>query len=109
MRKVPNRRWTQEEIDYIQDKPPGVTDIQLSIDLNRSLEAVRMKRMYLLRGGCKQQANAIVPGKRKFERWDKEDLEIIINSGRTDEELAIVLGRSENSIRVKRYQLQKEG
>ena len=89
-----------------------VGDTQLAYDLGRTLEAIRMKRMNILKQNKNTYQKSEVPkirkGREYYTRWSLDELDLIIESGKSDEELAKVLGRSANSIRVKRYQLEKE-
>lgn len=109
MKKATKKRWTDEEIAYIMaQKSSYVGDIQLAMDLGRTLESVRMKRMWVLKGGTNQKKKKIKKGKEYYSRWTFDELDMITDSNKTDLELSKILGRSENSIRVKRYQLEKE-
>lgn len=113
MKTNKKKRWTQEEIDYIMAaKGDYVGDTQLAYDLGRTLEAIRMKRMNILKQNKNTYQKSEVPkirkGREYYTRWSLDELDLIIESGKSDEELAKVLGRSANSIRVKRYQLEKE-
>ena len=113
MKTKKKKRWTQEEIDYIMaTKGDYVGDTQLAYDLGRTLEAIRMKRMNILKQNKNTYQKSEVPkirkGREYYTRWSLDELDLIIESGKSDEELAKVLGRSANSIRVKRYQLEKE-
>lgn len=109
MKKATKRRWTDEEVAYIMaQKSTYVGDIQLAMDLGRTLESVRMKRMWIQNGGSKQKKTKIKKGKEYYSRWTFDELDMITDSDKTDLELSNILGRSENSIRVKRYQLEKE-
>ena len=113
MKTNKKKRWTQEEIDYIMtSKGDYVGDTQLAYDLGRTLEAVRMKRMNILKQNSNEYPRLSVPkirkGREYYTRWSFDELELIMESGKSDEELAKILGRSSNSIRVKRYQLEKE-
>lgn len=113
MKTIKKKRWTKEEIDYIMAaKGDYVGDTQLAYDLGRSLESIRMKRMNVLKQtNCtyqKTDSPKIRKGRESYTRWSLDELDLIMESGKSDEELAKKLGRSSNSIRVKRYQLEKE-
>lgn len=113
MKTIKKRRWTQEEIDYIMTaKGDYVGDTQLAYDLGRSLESIRMKRMNVLKQtNCtyqKTDSPKIRKGREYYARWSLDEMDLIMESNLSDEELAKKMGRSSNSIRVKRYQLEKE-
>lgn len=113
MKTIKKRRWTQEEIDYIMTaKGDYVGDTQLAYDLGRSLESIRMKRMNVLKQtNCtyqKTDSPKIRKGREYYTRWSLDEMDLIMESNLSDEELAKKMGRSSNSIRVKRYQLEKE-
>lgn len=113
MNQGEKRLWTPEEVEIIvAAKGDFLTDVQLSHDMDRSIQSIRSKRNRILRersGASQERPKVTYPvGKKSYERWSKEDLQLIRESELSDEVLAKQLGKSANSIRVKRYQLRKE-
>lgn len=86
-----NRRWTEEERQYVKENWHTSTAKEIAKKLKRSVEAVRF-------AGVRFQLN-----KRPIQRWAKNEVTYLkkYHSRFTQVELAERLGRSVGSVQVK--------
>lgn len=117
-KKKPNERipYTADEIDFIK-KTPLINLKDLAFSMNRSYSSVRRKKWALenkeqdvasKKRYLRKQYEEITGGKRKYDFWSQREIILIMESTMTDSELAIELGRSVQSIQIKRHRLMQE-
>lgn len=114
-KKKPKDRipYTPEEIEFIKSTPL-IHLKDLAFSMNRSYSSVRRKKWALehkeqdvaaKKRYLKRQYEALTGGKRKYDYWTPREIILIMESVMTDTELAIELGRSVQSIQIKRHRL----
>lgn len=117
-KKKPNERipYTSDEIEFIK-KTPLINLKDLAFSMNRSYSSVRRKKWALenkeqdvasKKRYIRRQYEEITGGKRKYDFWSQREIILIMESTMTDSELAMELGRSVQSIQIKRHRLIQE-
>lgn len=117
-KKKPNERvpYTADEIEFIK-KTPLINLKDLAFSMNRSYSSVRRKKWALenkeqdvasKKRYLRRQYEEITGGKRKYDFWSQREIILIMESTMTDSELAMELGRSVQSIQIKRHRLMQE-
>lgn len=117
-KKKPNERvpYTADEIEFIK-KTPLINLKDLAFSMNRSYSSVRRKKWALenkeqdvasKKRYLRKQYEEITGGKRKYDFWSQREIILIMESTMTDSELAMELGRSVQSIQIKRHRLMQE-
>ena len=108
--------YTNEEIEYI--KEASLKNLKdLAFSMNRSYSSVRRKKWALenkerdvqkKKEYAQRQHLALTGGVRTYDFWTKQEIELIMKSNLTDQELAKRLQRSIKSIQMKRHRILKE-
>lgn len=116
MKKKINK-YTKEELQYIMNVGYTIRDVALIT--GRSEDAIKAKRyalanpdkMKVKNREQKQRTRAIEAerlGGRKYDYWTKAEVELILKSKLTDDELSKQMGRTTSSIQKKRGRVLKE-
>jgi hypothetical protein len=116
MKKKINK-YTKEELQYIMNVGYTIRDVALIT--GRSEDAIKAKRYALANPDKmktknreqKQRTRAIEAerlGGRKYDYWTKAEVELILKSKLTDDELSKQMGRTTSSIQKKRGRVLKE-
>lgn len=117
-KKKPKERipFTPEELEFIRTTPL-VNLKDLAFSMNRSYSSVRRKKWAMehkeqdvaaKKRYLKKQYEELTGGKRGYGFWSPREVLIIMHSTMTDAELAIELGRSVQSIQMKRHRIMQE-
>ena len=109
------RKFTEEELRLLRSCQ--YSDSELAVLFDRSKDSIKQKRHNLKRKEAAQSNHRVCKNRyyqkfngdeRKNNYWSDEELKLIMNSRYTDSQLSQMLGRSVNSITVKRHRLKKE-
>ena len=117
-KKKPKERipYTPEELEFIRTTPL-VNLKDLAFSMNRSYSSVRRKKWAMehkeqdvaaKKRYIRKQYEELTGGKRGYDFWKPREIILIMESTMTDTELAIELGRSVQSIQIKRHRIMKE-
>lgn len=116
MKKKMNH-YTEEELKYIRNVGYTIKDVALI--LGRTEDAIKAKRFAMknpekMKTKNREQkrrtraAEAERLGGRKYDYWTKAEVELILKSKLTDEELSKQMGRTTSSIQKKRHRVIQE-
>lgn len=104
--------FSEEEIQLILNTPPEQLRT-IAIALGRDLDVIRAKKWNLENKDKVKKSRVRFRSKRKsktepknrWNRWSKLEEELIMKSNRSDLELSVELGRTADSITMKRTRL----
>ena len=104
--------FSEEEIQLILNTPPEQLRI-IAIALGRDLDVIRAKKWNLENKDKVKKSRVRFRSKRKgktesknrWNRWSKLEEELIMKSNKSDLELSVELGRTADSITMKRTRL----
>jgi hypothetical protein len=95
MSKIKRRPWSKAELHYLQNNPDNLSDQELAVSLNRSRQAIAMRR------------SMMDTVHKKMPRWSDADVETLkqLHSTHTDDQIGKILNRTAHAVWAKRKRL----